>query len=193
MKYAIVGVLGLLIPATSIFAQVSPTPVINNEIKDTSSDRSRSIFLEQIKRKGRSPVFQESSKEQEIRFALIKADFETIQKLQAEIIKVYTTGKEINYQKISESAAEINKKAIRLESNLFGTKPDPEKKDKRQKTFILKIAIIELDKAIENFVESPVFKSNKLIGQNDAEKAQIELEKIIKISESLTLEAKKMD
>jgi len=193
MKRTIFGFLGLLISATSIFAQVSPTPVINNEIRDISSGRSRSILLEQIKRKGSSPDFQESSKEQAIRFALIKADFESIQKLQTEIIKVYTTGKEINYQKISESAAEINRKSIRLELNLFGIKPDPEKKDKQQKPLSLKGAIIELDKAIGNFVESPVFRSNKLIGQNDAEKAQIELERIIKLSEILSLETQKMD
>ena len=191
MKCTILSVLGLLIVATSIFAQISPTPVINNEIRDGSSIRRRSMELERVKREAAQTFPQESNEEATIRFAKVKDDYEHIQKLQAEIIKTYTTGKEINYSKISSSADEMNRKSIRLEANLFNIKAVTNKNGDKKKSLSVRDLIIELDKVLGNFVDSPIFKSNKLIEQNDVEESQTQLEKIIKLSETLSQEAKK--
>lgn len=175
----------------SVFAQISPTPVVNNEVRDNSSIRMRSVELERAKREANKSFSQESDPETVIRFEKIKVDFENIQKLQAEIIKAYTTGKQINYHKISESAAELNKKALRLEANLFNIKKITDKKDEKKKTPSVRDLIIELDKALSNFIDNPIFKSNKVIEQKDVEKSENQLEKVIKLSETLSLEAKK--
>lgn len=191
MKRTISALFLFLSSAVSLLAQISPTPVINNEVRDNSSMKMREVSLERTKRDAKKPFPKETNEEAAIRFALIKSDFENIQKLQAEIIKAYTTGKEVNYLQISESAEEMHKKSVRLELNLFNTKFEKEQKDEKKKQPGVRDLIIELDKAISNFVESPLFKNNKLVEQKEAEKSQANLEIIIKLSEILSREAGK--
>ena len=152
MRCTIFSALGLLIFATSIFAQIVPTPVINNEMRDISSVRRRSMELERIKKEADETFPHESNEEAAIRFAKVKNDYEHIQKLQAEIVKAYTTGKEINYSKISNSAAELNKKAIRLETSLFNINEVADKNIDKKKSVSVRDLIIELDKVLGNFV-----------------------------------------
>ena len=85
----------------------------------------------------------------------------------------------------------MNKKSVRLESNLFNITEIDDKNSNKKKSVSVRDLIIELDKAMGNFVDNPIFKSNKLIEQNDVEKSQTQLEKIINLSEMLSLEAKK--
>lgn len=191
MKRTSLALFLFLLSTISLSAQISPTPVINNEIRDNSSARMREVSLERAKRDAKKRSKQDSNEEAASKFSQIKEDFEGIQKLQANIVKAYTTGKEIDFLKISESAAEINKRSIRLEANLFKVKPDDKKEKQKTEEFGVKELIIELDKAIGSFVESPAFKDNKLIDQKDAESSRSSLEKIIEISEALSLEAKK--
>ena len=101
MKSTILGVFGLLVFNSSVLAQVSPTPVINNEIRDPTSMRMRAIDMERVKKDANKVSLDEPTKEQTIKFAEIKEDFENIQKLESEIVKVYESGKEINFNKIS--------------------------------------------------------------------------------------------
>lgn len=181
-----------LFSASSIFAQISPTPVINNEVRDESSIRRRSMELERVKRDADAPKFQENSKGQNIKFAEIKEDFENIQKLQAQIVKTYTSDKQINYKKISDSATEISKRATRLDLNLFLPKTAKNEKIKKEevKQKSLKDLIIELDNEIGDFINSPIFKNSSLVDSKISEKSQNDLEKIIKLSELLAQEAK---
>ena len=195
MKSSIIGVLFLLIFTASIFAQVSPTPVINNEIRDGSSIRRRSMDLETFKRDADQPNLQAKSKDQLAKFVRIKEDFENIQKLENEIVQTYTSGKQINFKKIGEIANELFKRALRLNSNLFipkSDKPSKIKKNDEQNPKSVRDLIVELDKAIGNFTSSPIFKETKLVDQKTAEKSQIQLEKIISLSEMLSQEAKKL-
>jgi hypothetical protein len=189
MKSVLLVVWGLLSFTFSCVAQISPTPVINNEIKDNSSIRMRSIELERIKRSANQTTRSESSIESETRFAQIKEDFEGIQKLETSIVKAYTTEININYPKIREYAREITKKAIRLRLNFFDSATDsetdvPKKKKSSQKS--LKDLIVELDRAIERFVSSPVFKSGNIVDSKVLEKTQLDLLKIIVLSDSLS-------
>ena len=183
MKQIILLTFGVIFfTSLSGLAQV-PNPVADNEMRDGSSIRRRSIELERVKREANTPSFQETSEEQKIRFTKIKEDFEGLQKLQAAIIKAYTTEKVINYAKITELATEITKKAIRLNESLFNLKAligSPKVKTLKQKD--VKDLIIELDNAIGDFVDSPVFKNSTTVESKLIEKSQIDLEKIIAIS-----------
>ncbi|HRH46289.1 MAG TPA: hypothetical protein PKY82_31885, partial [Pyrinomonadaceae bacterium] len=119
-------------------------------------------------------------------------DFEHIQTLQATIIKAYISDKKINYQKISDSAFEISKRAARLDVNLFIPKEERQNKGNKKvevKPKGVKDLIVELDNDIGNFVNSPIFTNNKLVDSKASENSQIELEKIIKLSELLGQEA----
>lgn len=195
MKSTIWCVFGLLFFTSAIFAQISPNPVIETEIRDNNSIRMRSLQLERVKRDSNKVVWQAATKEQTVKFAEIKEDFENIQKLQSTIVKTYTSGKKINFGKIDDSAAKISKKALRLDANLFGSESDERSKTKSNDevgTKSVRDLIIELDYAIGNFVRSPIFTNNKLIDSNMSEKSQIDLQKIIKLSEILSKEAKKL-
>lgn len=187
----------LAIP-TGIAAQLAPpppAPVTETEIRSDSL-KMRSTQLERIKRDANKPRPRESSKEKEIRFAKIKKDFESIQKLQNQIIKAYTTGKEINYKKIDKSSAKIKNDALRLEENLFGLKrTDKGLKNLKQvsdKQKNVRDLIILLDNALGNFVGSPIFNNLKVVDLEQSKKARLELRKIIRISQSLSEQAKKM-
>jgi hypothetical protein len=193
MRYTVICVLAGLFSALSIPAQVSPTPVINNEIRDPASMRTRAVELEKVKRDSGKITFDKPSKEQAVKFAEIKEDFENIQKLEAEIIRAYTAEKEINFKKIADAAADISRRGTRLDANLFIPKTEKSSKNKDtepagQKS--LRDLIIDLDELLGAFVTSPIFTNNKLIDSKMSETSQNQLEKIIKISALLAREAK---
>ncbi|MBX7172227.1 MAG: hypothetical protein K1X72_14775 [Pyrinomonadaceae bacterium] len=191
MKKTIFVLFASLFSFSAIFAQVSPTPVINNEIRDISSVRRRSMELERVQKEANQVNYEESSKEQKIKFAQIKDDFENIQKLELQIIQTYTTGKKINYQKISESATEISKRAARLNTNLFLPKTEQDQKAPNEiKAKNVRDLIVDLDNKIGDFINSPIFKNNNLVDSKASEKAQGDLENIIKISDLMAQKAK---
>ena len=178
-----------------IAAQLSPPPrpSIETDIRENST-RMRSAEFERIKREAEKPTF-ESTAERENRFARVKENFENIQKLQDQIVKIYTRNKKIDYGKISNSAAEITKKSFRLSENLFGEKLEkivenkPEEKNKQKKVPDL---IVALDNAIGDFVSSPIFKDRQTIDRKISEKAEEKLREIIELSDTLAKESAKL-
>lgn len=192
--FAFGSVLILSVCANAQNVPPPPTPIAEKDVRENTT-KMRSIELERIKRESQKNRRVESTKEREIRFAKIKKDFEDIQKLQDSIIKTYTTGKTINYPKISKAAANMRKNALRLDENLFGAKQKKEDKNKRSKNSKQKSVrdlIIELDNAIGKFIKSPIFQNTKVVDSEVSKKAQSELEEIMRLSNMLSLEADKM-
>ena len=188
------SIINLLFLSSIIVAQV-PNPVADNEMRDGSSIRRRSIELERVKRDAVKLRPTEDSTERTIKFAEIKEDFENIQKLESEIVKAYTTGKEINYEKIGQLAAEMTRKTVRLDANLFNSKTEKNVNDKaveKAKPRSVKDLIIKLDKVVETFVNSPIFKNIKVVDPQNSEKSRIDLEKIFQLSDALSRAAKEM-
>lgn len=180
----------LLITPLGAMGQVSPplpVPVTESEIRDDSL-KMRSNELERIKRDSRKPLSKASAKEREIRFAKIKNDFEGIQKSQDQIIKAYTTGKKINFKKISRAAANLRKQALRLDKNLFGSEEEdkPSEKNRSKNPNTIRNLIIELDRAIGNFVKSPIFNNKNVVELEESRKARRQLQKIIELSHALS-------
>lgn len=193
-KIIFFGITNLLFISSIVVAQI-PNPVADTEMRDGSSIRRRSIELERVKRDAVKLRPTEDSTERTIKFAEIKEDFENIQKLQSEIVKAYTTGRKINYEKISQSAAEMTKKTVRLDANLFNSKIEETFKNKdaeKAKPKRVRDLIVELDKVIGIFVGSPVFKNTKVVDEQSSEKSRLDLEKIFKLSDTLSREAKKL-
>lgn len=189
------GITHLLFLSSIIVAQ-APNPVADTEMRDGSSIRRRAIELERVKRDAIKLRPTEDSTERTIKFAEIKEDFENIQKLQSEIVKAYMTGREINYEKISQSAAEMTRKTVRLDANLFNSKTQKNVGDKtaeKAKPRSVKDLIIRLDKVVETFVNSPTFKNIKVVDPQNSEKSRIDLEKIFQLSDALSKAAKRME
>ncbi len=177
----------LIFFAASMCAQISPNPVADAEIRDGNSIRMRSLQFERIKRDANNAHPVEISKELQIRLAKIKDDFETIQKLQSSIVKTYTTGKKINYQKIGALALDMRKKAGRLGVNFFNSKEEnivnPGSAYLRLKS--VRDIIIDLDETLTAFVGSTTFTTPQVIDAESNDKARFDLEKIFNISTAL--------
>jgi len=174
-------------------AQVSPNPVADAEIRDTDSIRMRSLALEQAKREENKLHASEDSKIPEAKFAVIKSDFESIQKLESSIVKTYKTGKKIDYVKIGELALEIKKKAGRLGLNFFDIKDepgvDPNPQDLTRKS--VRDLIIDLDSTLTAFVTNPTFTGLRVIDAKNNDRARADLEKLIELSRDLQEAAEK--
>ena len=89
----------------------------------------------------------------------------------------------------------MRKNLLRLDVNLFGAKmgkSDINEKPKNFKQKTVKDLIVELDNAVGNFVGSPIFQNANVINEQASEKAQQDLQRIMKLSDALSNEAKTM-
>ena len=104
--------------ATRIFRSMTP--------------RSRSMELERVKRDAEKPDKKTKTNlpPPAPNFEQVKQDFESIQRLQDDIITAYSKSVVIDFKRISEDAIQMNQSASRLEENLF---PLEEKKKESKK------------------------------------------------------------
>ena len=166
--------------------------------KNLGSDgiKMRSVEMERVRREAdyaEAASFAPISTEIQLKFPQIKEDFESIQISEAAIIKAYTTGKSIDYPLIETSALGIHKNAKRLDTNLFAkTAEIKEDKVKEEKPKTIKVLIIELDKAIGDFLSSKIFGNLKVVEPEIAIKTRKDLISIIDLSERLSKEASKL-
>jgi TolA-binding protein len=189
MKLRPASLIGLfLASAFAAQAQISPTPVVNEEIRDPNSVRMRAVQLERIKRGGGKddPSRPLAGEEKELR--QLREDFEEIQKIQDEIVRVYRTSKKIDFGRIEALADEISHRAIRLEATLFGVAPEKKKKP-AETTRPVRDLIILLDEAIGKFVTSPIFSDPRLVDPLSSEKSRLELERVAALSAELVRSA----
>lgn len=166
--------------------------------------KERSIDLERTKRDAAKPDREKEAPPpaDAAKFEQIKEDFENIQRLQDEILKTYTTGKQIEAKKIAANAEEIKKRAIRLEANLFpiyeNTK-NAKKSKEAQEIEIglpplpqgLKSLIVEQDNTLARFISNPMFAKPAIANVNDQATARSDLQKLIRLSAELKFEAEK--
>jgi hypothetical protein len=189
----------LFVSVGNIFAQNVPG-VPNGAVAKDSRDeydngiRMRSMELERIKRENyRSAMAEKAAEHRRLNYNQIKKDFELIQNLQNQIIKTYVTGKQINYQRISELASKLNECAVRLDKNLSLYVEETEKKSKKNNSEPgdVKDTIVILDKSLGKFVTSPIFRNLNVVETKDAEKAEFELKSVIRLSDLLARKAEK--
>ena len=165
----------------------------NSRDEYDNGTRLRSIALERIKRDSYRSAAAKSAENRRINYSQIKKDFETMQKLQSGIIKTYITGKEINYKAIGELALKLNESAKRLDGNLqlFAEKPLKKSNKKISDSENVSDLIVALDKSIGTFVSSKIFQNLNVIETEDSEKAGLELQNIIRLSDFLAVQSEK--
>ena len=194
--------LAFLIIASSVclFGQVTPPAVPDNANIYDNNIKMRSVEMERVKREqtqAEAKTFAPINSKIEAKFPEIKEDFEGIQVSQSAIIAAYTTGEKIDYAAIAAAADAINKKAKRLDSNLFPEATtqklkNESLKEKEEKPKALKDLIVELDDTIGSFVSSKIFANLKVIEPDVAIRTRADLLKIQDLSEKLVEESKKM-
>ncbi len=194
---------------SNVYGQGTPPGAGDRDLRDNNV-KSRSNELERIDREARqneakkNNPSQNSTQSAEDRLAVkydeIKTDFELIQQSQSLIIDSYTKGEKINYAQISKFSQDMNKSAMRLNSNLFpvakAENPNVKKDDKMEKTpktpKSVRDMIIDLDNTIGSFTASSMFQNLRVIDTEVSEKARLDLEKIIELSLALNAETQKI-
>lgn len=186
-----------LVAASPAPAQNTPEAAIISARDQFFDIKRRSIELERMKRESQK---RPSSQNLTLKFTEIKKDFETIQKLNYELLE-FAAKKPLNYAAVSKSASEINQRAARLKSNLFPPPDDAEPDDKESpnkeqspaakfESQELKTLLGALDKSINNFVHNAIFQNLKLVNPADSVKAQKDLEAVISIAQAIKVKTK---
>lgn len=212
MKKIMVLTLVLLASAfLNVSAQVTPAGAGDKDLRDTNV-KGRSNELERIKRDAQKPEKRDknappgtiSVTETEdalaAKYEEIKTDYEQIQLSQDSIIKAYQSGDKIDYSQIGKSSSEINKSAVRLNSNLFtptvAENSDAKKEEKTEKKpempKSMRDIIVDLDNTIGRFASSPMFQNLRAVDPMVSEKTKLDLERVIQLSSLIAAEAEKM-
>lgn len=201
MKKILVSMIFIVFAAmfSNVIAQRETPPGAGDKNLGADDLKTRSIEIDRIKQEAlRSDAAQYAPINTEInaKFPQIKEDYEGIQISEAAIIKAYTMGKTIDYSLIGTSAETINRNAKRLDANLFAASKleknlgKSSKKEGKPKT--IRDLIIDLDTAIGDFVSSKMFANIKLIEPEVAIKTRTDLQRVMQLSEELSIEAKKV-
>ena len=182
-----------LILFSSAGAQTPGPPAGGSDrnLRDSASDlKIRSNEMERLKRDAEKP---ESRTNPTPNFVEIKEDFERMQVVNSEV-QVSGSSATPNYELISKGVEEISKRATRLKGNLFPSQSAKKPKEVKLATPQpeLKALLIALDNSIVRFTKSPMFQNVKLVDSEDSKKAQEDLEKIIKLSSVITIEADRL-
>jgi hypothetical protein len=189
----------------SAWSQREAPPGASDKGAMDRSSKERSIELERIKRDANKPDAkgqQSPAPDAAAKFEEIKADFEGLQRRQDEIVKAYTTGKQADLEKIVSDSEQMNKHAVRLETNLFPQMEEQKgkKKSKENKTVDtpavplpqdLKTLIVEQDNTLASFVSNPMFANPQVANVTDSAKAHADLKKLILLTAALRSEAGK--
>lgn len=179
--------------AATTLAQSSVEQSVKGARERFSDIKNRSGEIERVKRQSNKRTINDNST---LKFPEIKKDFEQIQKINRDVVlQINSAETPIVYKTVLKFVSEINNRAIRLKSNLFGSQPKKEARSEQQSAFEaqnIKILINDLDKFINRFVHSSIFQNINVVNSKDSLTAQNDLETVIKISSSIKEKAKKL-
>ena len=128
-------------------------------------------------------------------FPQINEDFQRIQIIHNEIVRMVQPGKNLDYNRLAELTDDMKKRGARLRENLALSEPDkdeakpdphPEAIDESH----LKNNIVTLHDLVVSFVANPIFKNLKVVDAKVIDDATESLNNIIDISDELKREAK---
>lgn len=179
-------ILQLIVFVIFAAAQFNPEKAVVDTINQINDIKTRSIELERIKRDAeKRPV----SENKTVKFPEIKEDFEQIQRIDLIILQTPTANNSVYFSNIIKQVSEINRRAIRLKSNLFPEESKnrkDSKNDSQQHRQInsqdLKNLLKSLDLHVFNFVNNPIFQNLSVVDLKDTRNAQKELDFIVEIS-----------
>lgn len=169
--------------SANLYAQVTMPAGASDKNLEDRDVKGRSAELERVKRDTEKETANSTS---ESKFSEIKEDFEKIQMINGNVQNLMVA-KEISIKSIYESSAEINKRALRLKSNLFPNAKTKKSKDKNKSEEApaepptLKTLTDMMNVSVFDFTHNAIF-SNQKFTDADSAKAQEDLEKIINYS-----------
>jgi hypothetical protein len=170
--------LGLIFTAVLMPSAQAQEP--NDQIETHIPPREHQEFLRKV-REGEI-VRPGNSQQQQLRLSQIREDFRRIQLINAERIRPALTTNTLDYKNISKSSAEIERRAVRLKSNLAlpDSSEQAESLDAVGPSHLTQMK--RLDKLIWTFVSNPIFRNTGTIDVQLAANASRDLKEIIQVS-----------
>jgi hypothetical protein len=123
-------------------------------------------------------------------------DFERIQIVNRELIKVSSSGDAKSYKQMSHLAEDMNKRARRLKTNLGipGVHQDPNASEKvpEMDATELKASLQTLSSSIKSFVTNPLFKDPRVTDVRHLDNLRRDISTVIELSRGIKKSAAKL-
>lgn len=169
-----------------------PADVTNAE-RQRQQDMSKREY--QLRNFGTEPPKASNSKQREALMLQTEQDFNRILLLHNQIVRAITSDQPLDYAFVSEAAAEIRKRASRLQGTLALKETAENQKDSAKATEEggqLKDALLMLCKEIKSFVTNPVIETPGTVNAEQLEKARYDLAEIVRLSGEIRKDADKL-
>ena len=196
-KYSLIGIPLLLLCAAPTLAQRVPTggPPVDRTNTDRVRQQQMSNREWQLRNFGTEPDAPKDRRQLDALMAQTEEDFNRILTLHNEIARVLAASKPIEYTFISDTTAEIKKRASRIQSSL-GLRQLPSETPVAEKTAELddaqmKKELVRMCNQIRNFVTNPVIANPNTVDAQQLTFARRDLESLIQLSGHLKKEASK--
>ena len=126
-------------------------------------------------------------------FPQINEDFQRIQVIHNEIVRMLQSDKGLNYDRLADLTDDMKKRSARLRQNL--ALPEREKAEEQTHSETiddthLKKTIVALHDLIVSFVANPIFKNLGVVDAKVVNEARANLDHIIDVSDEIKREAK---
>jgi len=126
----------------------------------------------------------------------IQEDFRRLQIVNNEMMQTVFVTKSLDYRLISASTEEIKRRALRLRQSLLLPKISSNEENQKfhevSTSEQLKASLLLLDHSVMSFVTNPLFKLPNVIDPKLAETATVDLESIIKFSDTIRRDVEKL-
>ncbi len=197
-KYALFLTALLLLPLTPTNAQQNSAPV-RRPADRTNAERARQQDMSkreyQLRNFGTEPPKASDRKQREALMLQTEQDFNRILLLHNQIVRAVSSDQPLDYTFVGEAAAEINKRAGRLQGTLALQESDEHQKESVKPVATeggqLKDALLMLCKDIKSFVTNPVIETPGTVNAEQLEKARHDLAAIVKLSGEIKKDADK--
>ncbi len=119
----------------------------------------------------------------------LNQDFKRVQVIRNDLARAVTSGSALDYARISDAAAEVRKRSVRMQSYL--ALRDKAEEGKQQETDAaydetqLRDALVRLCHRIDSFVANPRFKSPGVVDVDATAKAARDLREVIALSQQI--------
>jgi hypothetical protein len=129
-------------------------------------------------------------------FPQINEDFQQIQMIHNEIVRLLKTDKELDYERLSDLSGDMKKRGVRLRENLALPEPDqpvsPTTRGENVDDKLVRSSIAELHELVVSFVASPIFKNLGVVDAKQINSARVNLDNIITTSDQIRRDAKSL-
>jgi hypothetical protein len=127
-------------------------------------------------------------------FPQINDDFQQIQIIHNEIVRMLQPDKGLNYERLTDLTGDMKKRSVRLRENLALPEPDETEVPPPHTEAIddthMKKGIVELHDLVVSFVASPIFKNLGVVNAKVIDAATKDLNNLIYLSDEIKREAK---